>query len=221
MSREVLLKIKDLVDSLLKELPSPEVEAGKKQEKLRFNITWMKGMSSDFKKTYLKSLDIATTVANSVEFKDKVLAFPFKETDGMNSQQIYERFMNGQMSSDETVDHSIDTGVNVVYDPNGPYGYSYLGDDEYTLNSYLLFKEDEIVNNLVHEYQHLEGFTHEVAWDYSVPYGMGNIAGELARRVMQNKKPLTPLPEGLAADVKKVKFVDSRFSEGDVKKLVG
>lgn len=130
-------------------------------------------------------------VINSKEFKQKVLAHEylgkktFVDNQNLTNQEVYEVIMAGVETLNGDLDQEMDLDLTLYYSNNSTVGYTYpntnrvwINDKFFTTNSL-----GKVAGNIVHEWTHKLGFTHDFnrteKRNYSVPYAVGNIIQEL------------------------------------------
>jgi len=151
-----------------------EYAAKQKQACELLNLVWN---SDEFKDAVLNNTHIATTGILWWKKSQEVKAFT---STLFSNEGVYEKLMSVQNPHIEQ-DIVYCRNPNVVgYEENGsPYTYVCKGWDE----SMDVF---DIVDNMAHEYCHCLGFTHSSAKDLeSVPYKIGSIARDLAKKLSQ------------------------------------
>lgn len=154
-----------------------------------------------------KAIALADKVVNSELFKQRILNFrytyssgrwwwkkwytvpAFRWNDGLSNQQVYNLVMSGKEHGSQA-DSEIDVDITLVMARhNGVLGYTYPDTLRTWIYSWFFDSADlsEIVGNIVHEWCHKVGFDHEYnrtsLRQYTVPYGIGYIAEEIAERI--------------------------------------
>jgi hypothetical protein len=130
-------------------------------------------------------------VINSMEFKDRVLAFTwrgqrqFNWNDGLTNEEIYDKIMLGAETLQPEVDHEMDVDVTMYYSNNSTVGYTYANTTKTWVNNKFFRNYDysSVAANVVHEWTHKLGFGHTSSNNsdrpYTVPYGIGGIINDL------------------------------------------
>lgn len=167
------------------------------------------------KEKFLKALSIIEDVLNSEEFRGKVLSYVnrsgkrqyaqnFLWEDSkhpLTNEDIYAVIMKGdekmrQNTQGEMNLNSIvktcslaqkaSTWCRTVIGSTSPYTSKWI---ELNWKFYSTFKTHEMVTNLVHEWLHLIGFIHgKENLQEEVPYVVGAIAGEVAQKLLREKR---------------------------------
>ena len=149
------------------------------------------------KEKFMKAMLIGELVLNSWDFRMEVMSSSFTESKGMNGKQIWELICTGQDLFNTKEDHDIDVFV-TMYDNfwTGTVGYTFKDTFKTWFNNKFFrnFDEAEILGNVIHEAMHNIGFEHRdlVNKLTSVPYKVGYIAREIARKQMKGEM-LSPL----------------------------
>jgi hypothetical protein len=173
---------------------------------ISFDVHKLEGFDEYQKKLFMQVLQGATEALNSSMFKDRVLNFSwteyyrrwfktysrvnerFYDTDD-NNAMVYEKLVSGADELNPARDGDIDLFLCLYYKANNVIGYTNPGTNEIYINKlYFLPRLHtregicDIVNNVVHEYMHKVGYSHSffnsAKRPYSVPYAVGNLAGE-------------------------------------------
>lgn len=171
---------------------------------LSVNLQAARGFTTAEKTKLNVSLALVEKVMNSTEFRDQVLNFKnlngkteYHQNEGMTNEQIYNLLMGAgekypvQTAADQIMDYELQ-----IYSPRWYQSKKVIG---YTDQSYMTifmnrrfyrnFVPSDIVGNLVHEWIHKMGFGHDFYYstqrDYSVPYAIGYIAENIAKKLSQ------------------------------------
>jgi hypothetical protein len=81
----------------------------------------------------------------------------------------------------------MDTEVELYYAATNVVGYTYATSYRIWVNTkyFNSYSEAGVAHNLFHEWMHKLGFNHASTWsesrDYSVPYALGHLVGEIGR----------------------------------------
>jgi len=150
------------------------------------------------KKKLEQAFKLMERVLNSEEFKQKVIGYVAKFSDkreytgsnGLSNEQVYEHLMTGQEISMMDTEGEVNLYVTKyhrfwsrVIAWTNPRTDNFI---HVNWRFYKRFSVDEMVSNLVHEWVHLMGYFHVSQNDSdSVPYGVGRIAGEVAKNLME------------------------------------
>jgi hypothetical protein len=128
-------------------------------------------------------------VVNSQDFKERVLTYPFINTDGLTNQQIYNLIMSGREVLNNAVDNELDIDVTMYYSLRGVIGYTYPNILRTWMNRrfFKKFNAAGVASNLAHEWCHKIGFDHSFYYTNnrknSVPYAIGYMVEELATQI--------------------------------------
>lgn len=146
------------------------------------------------------SFPIIEAVINSQEFKERVVSYvgsnrkrEYASNKGLTNEMIYEKLMEGK---------ELLNGTNTPFEMNldiqrylsgNPWSkviaYTTPGKSPYIFvngRKYKNISTTGIAGNLTHEWIHLMGFYHDSAKDQdSVPYAIGSIMGQLAKKYVE------------------------------------
>ena len=144
------------------------------------------------------ALNVLQIVVNSQEFKTRVLAFTYRgefrffETN-LSNARVYDMFMSGRQYNEQTDDYEMDIDLTIYHSRwSSTVGYTYPNTVRTWINRKFFSRYGlaEICGNVAHEYCHKIGFEHSVhptpSRPFSVPYGIGNIVEELAKKYLKN-----------------------------------
>ena len=149
-----------------------------------------------------KAVNIIGKAVNSEEFKDFVLnfswekkyytgfwfwkkwhikrGFEFRWNKNLSNYEVYEKMMSGAEVLDPVEDREIDIYLKIDRrNKKGVVGYMYKGKKWQYTYAWVFRKYDEygIAGNLLHEWAHHVGFSHERKYnplrEFSVPYALG------------------------------------------------
>tara|TARA_B100001971_G_scaffold215193_1_gene260024 strand:- start:115310 stop:116110 length:801 start_codon:yes stop_codon:yes gene_type:complete len=147
---------------------------------------------SDFEKEKLqKALKGLLKVINSARFKKQILEHSFDgektfvDNNGMTNLEIYQHILKGAEDLLDKVDREMDLDLNMYYSLSGTIGYTYPDTLKIWINRRFFrnFRHSQVAANLIHEYMHKVGFTHDYQYTerrpYSVPYAVGKIMRKL------------------------------------------
>lgn len=159
------------------------------------------------KKRTLKIGQLMETVLNSREFRDRVLAHEwngakqYADNDGLTNEEIYHRIR-------EAVEYDNPDGrpyvMELVHRIGRPWfcawrkaiGYTVFGSPLITTYycKYHRMTDADLGGHFTHEWMHRIGFVHDfhltAKRPYSVPYGVGRIAGEILDEMLGTKSTM-------------------------------
>lgn len=133
-------------------------------------------------------------VVASDEFKNRILNHrfggkkAFNDNDGLSNAQIYKKIIEGSEMLSPGIDNQMDLSLEVFRAANNTVGYTYPNElkvwmNEKFLNANMPYK---VTTNMIHEWLHKLGFTHDQAATpnrkYSVPYAIGYLVRDLAKK---------------------------------------
>jgi hypothetical protein len=182
---------------------------------ISFDVHKLEGFDDYQKELFMNLLQTAGEVLNSSMFTDRVLNFTwtryyrrwfktystieekFHDTDDTNAQ-VLEKLLSGADELNPARDGDIDLFLCLYYKANNVIGYTNPGTNEININKFYFLPnlhtkqgKCDIVNNVVHEYMHKVGYGHSYFNNayrpYSVPYAVGNLAGECMLHFLNGK----------------------------------
>lgn len=125
----------------------------------------------------------------SEEFKNEILDARFTWTMGLSNLEIYEKIIQGAEKLSPKVDYEMDVVLETFYADAVTVGYTMTGSHKVFMNRKFLhrFTPAEVTSNIMHEWLHKLGFSHEVedspSRRASVPYTVGYIVRNLAKKL--------------------------------------
>lgn len=144
------------------------------------------------------AIEMVREIVNSDTFKEMVIGYTnengqraFTRNQGLSNEEVYLRLMEGR----EVVEQDTPGEMNLHikrYRPWWPWskviGYTKIGKSKFMYVNWRKYKHFDSIamaSNIVHEWIHLMSFRHDSAQDHdSVPYAIGYITGELAKKYM-------------------------------------
>jgi hypothetical protein len=142
---------------------------------------------------FRRALGIIKDVVATEEFRTKVLNHTYggKKTyvdnGGFTNAQIYQKILDGAETLQKVVDNEMDMEVELYYASTSTVGYTYANSKRIWVNRKFFdqYTAASVASNLFHEWLHKLGFSHASTWstsrDYSVPYAIGRIIGEIGK----------------------------------------
>jgi hypothetical protein len=139
------------------------------------------------------ALEIIKRVIATEEFKERVLNHSyngmktFVDNRGFSNSQIYQKILEGAETLQPTKDNELDMEVELYYAATNTVGYTYPNTKRIWVNLkyFNSYTFAGVAHNLMHEWLHKLGFTHASTWsvsrDFSVPYAIGDIVGEIGK----------------------------------------
>lgn len=133
-------------------------------------------------------------VVGSEEFRKRVLNFTyngakkFNNNNGLTNAQIYQKILDGAEKLQPAKNNAMDMGIKTYYQYSSTVGYTTTGSKNINMNTkyFNSYTANQVTRNMMHEWLHKLGFGHAVSYsksrDYSVPYAIGSIMEELAKR---------------------------------------
>lgn len=150
------------------------------------------------KEKLTKAFQVIEAVVNSVEFKNRVIAFKGSGPQGgytsnqkLTNEQIYDFLMQGKelLDGDTTLgEMNLDISRYSPWYSSKVIGRTSPGKSkwiEVNGQHYRNMDVASMASNVTHEWIHLNGFLHDSAADHdSVPYKVGYIVGDLAKKYL-------------------------------------
>ncbi len=139
------------------------------------------------------AIEIIKLVVATEEFKERVLNHTyngkrtFVDNRGFSNEEIYQIILNGAERLQPSRNNTLDAEVQLYFEDSTTIGYTYSSSRKIWVNSkyFNSYTAAGVAHNLFHEWIHKLGFTHSSSWsesrDYSVPYSLGYLMGEIGR----------------------------------------
>lgn len=140
-----------------------------------------------------KAIEIIKLVVATDEFRSQILnhtyngSKTFVDNKSLTNAQIYQKILDGAESLQPTKDNELDCEVELYTAATNVVGYTYSTSKRIWVNTkyFNQYTAAGVAHNLFHEWMHKLGFTHSssytVSRDYSVPYAIGDIVGEIGK----------------------------------------
>lgn len=140
-----------------------------------------------------KAIEIIKLVVGTDEFKERVLNHTyngkktFVDNNGFTNEEIYQIILNGAEKLQPKRNNTMDAEVELYYENSSTIGYTYSSSRRIFVNTkyFNSYSAAGVAHNLFHEWLHKLGFYHAASWsssrDYSVPYALGYLMGEIGR----------------------------------------
>ena len=140
------------------------------------------------------ALDLIKAVVRTPEFRDAVLNHRYSGKKGfasskLTNEQIYQKFLDGEEMLNPGKNHTMDLQLELYTASTTTVGYTYPGVLRIWMNRkyFNTYIPPQVARNLFHEWTHKLGFDHDSSptarRPYSVPYGVGSIIENLARKI--------------------------------------
>lgn len=163
---------------------------------LNFNVNIR--MANDFTAAQEDKIQTASElirkVISSEEFKNRILAYKFngkkgfQDNGGLSNAQIYKKIIEGSEMLTPGIDNEMDLRLEVFRANTITVGYTMPSEVRVWMNEKFLDanRPYQVTTNMVHEWLHKLGFKHAVSntptRKYSVPYAVGYMVRDLARK---------------------------------------
>lgn len=143
----------------------------------------------------MDALNQLRIVINSKQFKERILNHQYQnkktfvDNNELSNLEIYETIMLGAETLNPVPNQEIDINITLYYANNSTVGYTYPDTDKIWVNNkfFASYSLSKIAANIVHEWTHKLGFTHDFRRtqrrNFSVPYGVGTIVQELIEQM--------------------------------------
>ena len=158
------------------------------------NIDFFNVSSTDQQK-FENALELIKEVVATEEFRDAVLnhtyqgSKTFVDNNGLTNSQIYQVILDGAETLQPRKNNQMDMEVELYYELSSTVGYTYTSSKRIWVNKKYFYTNTVggVAANLMHEWLHKLGFTHDriysVSRDYSVPYAVGRIISSIGSRL--------------------------------------
>lgn len=142
-----------------------------------------------------RAIELIKQVIISEEFKEAVLNHQYKAANkfannkGLTNLEIYEKILRGAERLSPTVDYTMDLTLVAFYRNAETVGYTVASTPKIYMNRKHFRKNTaaEVTTNIVHEWLHKLGFSHDKSETskrrYSVPYAVGYIVRSIAKNL--------------------------------------
>lgn len=143
-----------------------------------------------------EAIEIIKLVIATEEFKNRILnhtyngARTFVDNRGYTNAQIYKIMLDGAEKLQPTKNNAMDVEVELYTASTNVVGYTYPSSKRIWVNTKYFdqYTPAGVAHNLMHEWMHKLGFDHSSSWnsarDYSVPYAIGDIMGEVGKNFL-------------------------------------
>lgn len=143
-----------------------------------------------------EAIEIIKMVVATEVFRSKVLNHTyngkktFVDNGGYTNAQIYQIILDGAERLQPAKNNTMDAEVELYYAATNVVGYTYASSNRIWVNTkyFNVYTAAGVAHNLFHEWMHKLGFIHDSTWsssrDYSVPYALGNLIGEIGKEFL-------------------------------------
>ena len=170
------------------EIQSEEVSEKDLEPQFKTKIKMVNFSAANKKKVH-KAASMIQRILMSEEFKNEILDARFTWTMGLSNLEIYEKILKGAEKLSPKEDYEMDVVLETFYADAVTVGYTMTGSQKVFMNRKFLhrFTPAEVTSNIMHEWLHKLGFSHEVedspSRRDSVPYAVGYIVRRLAKEL--------------------------------------
>ena len=142
-----------------------------------------------------RAVDIIKKVIATEEFRELVINHTYNgsktyvDNGGFTNTQIYQKILDGAEGLFPVKNNTMDMGVELYYAATSTVGYTYSNTTQIWVNTKYFNTNavTSVASNLMHEWLHKLGFRHassySVSRDYSVPYAIGRMVGNIGRKL--------------------------------------
>ena len=145
-----------------------------------------------------KAVRLLKKIITSDEFKTRIINFNYKgnknfvDNKGISNLEVYKKILEGAEQIGNTSPNNLmDVELELYHQSTTTIGYTYPDTSRIWINKkyFTRYSPAKVADNLMHEWMHKLGFTHEAKWskdrDNSVPYAIGYLVEELAQKIMK------------------------------------
>lgn len=146
-----------------------------------------------------KAVELIKKVVASSEFRKRILNYQYKDkttfvdNHGFTNEEIYQKILDGaEKMGNKSSNNTMDVELELYHQKTKTIGYTYPNTVRIWMNKkyFNRYTPIKVADNLMHEWMHKLGFTHDVTWsrdrDHSVPYAIGYLVEELAQEYIEN-----------------------------------
>lgn len=184
----------------VKRLPADSKQAMESQDVPALAHSWdadiyLVNFSQEEEAKIQKAVELIKNVIRLKEFKDRVLNYTFEgkkqffDHGGLSNEEIYQKILEGaEQMGNKHKNNVMDVELELYTQATSTIGYTYPNTVRIWMNKKYFNKYTpvNVADNLMHEWMHKIGFTHATTWsesrDHSVPYAIGYLVEELAKK---------------------------------------
>lgn len=157
---------------------------------------YMRNFSTSQEDKVRKAVQIIKKIIASSEFRERVLNYTYNgskkffDNQGISNEQVYQIILDGaEKMGNTSKNNTMDVELELYFQATTTIGYTYPNVTRIWMNKKYFNKYTpiKVADNLMHEWMHKLGFTHATTWskdrDHSVPYAIGYLVEELARKL--------------------------------------
>ncbi len=143
-----------------------------------------------------EAIEIVKLVIGTEEFKNRILshtyngARTFVDNGGYSNAQIYKIILDAAERLQPAKNNTMDVEAELYTASTNVVGYTYPSSRRIWVNTKYFdqYTPAGVAHNLMHEWMHKLGFDHSQSWnaarDYSVPYAVGDLVGEIGKKFL-------------------------------------
>lgn len=197
-------EVKEVKDKLSVKLAAPVKEAQSESETLALPkeaLSWnadlyLVNFNSEQEEKVRKAVELIKKVIGSQAFRERVLNYEYRgkkefiDNHGFSNEEVYQKILDGaEKMGNTTKNNTMDVELELYHQATKTIGYTYPNTVRIWMNKkyFSRYTPIKVADNLMHEWMHKLGFTHDVVWskdrDHSVPYAIGYIVEELAAEI--------------------------------------
>jgi hypothetical protein len=148
-------------------------------------------------KKVLKAVELIKKVVASEEFKQRILEHTYEgkktfvDNMGLSNEEIYKKIIEGSEMLVPGKNGKMDVELELYHQNTATIGYTYPNTTRIWMNTryFNRYTPYQVADNLFHEWLHKLGFDHalkhSISRTFSVPYAVGYLVEELARKHYQ------------------------------------
>lgn len=156
------------------------------------NVSYM-NLTTSQKTKYNQAVAIVKKVIATEAFRTKVLNFTyagvrrFVDNKGRTNAQIYQSVLDAAETLKPIKNNTMDIGVKMYYASNSVVGYTSTAYSYINVNTKFFsnYTANQVAGNLMHEWLHKLGYSHDASATasrpYSVPYAIGYMIRDLGK----------------------------------------
>jgi hypothetical protein len=159
------------------------------------NVTKV-NFTSDQARKYDEAIEIVRLVVATEEFRSQVLNYryngvkQFADNKGRSNAQIYQSILDAAETLQPAKNNRMDLEVELYYENTNTVGYTTTGSKRIWVNTkyFNQYQAHSVAGNLMHEWLHKLGYTHDSSVTakrpYTVPYAIGSIMSTIGRKFL-------------------------------------
>lgn len=155
----------------------------------------MNGFEANHEDKVLEAAELIKKVVATEEFKNAILNHTYKgkktfvDNGGLSNAKIYKKILEGSEKLNPGKDNTMNLTLVSYFESKNTVGYTYPSVMKVWMNRKYIseYAPARITTNMMHEWLHKVGFKHDVKKTpnrkYSVPYAVGYLVADLAKKM--------------------------------------